>query len=327
MTIYRNDNSVGVIVPYFQRQPGLLARALRSIFLQIGAQAETIIVIDDGSPAPGVDELSGFSEAERMRVTLIKQQNTGVSAARNRGLVAMPASIDIIAFLDSDDHWTPGHLSNALLAIRQGADFYFSDHCREGATKTRFSECNIIPNPAVQLPQCHDTYWFCEDFFAALLQKSPVGTSTVVFRRSVAPDLRFHDGLSQREDALFWMLLAQIGIKVAFCTDIGTEYGTGVNIFASATWGTPKVLNMLLNVAIFHCLADNLFALSPDLRAWNNTWLRQVRRDFALNLVHLIRNPVGVDWHSVRRFIRLDPRVIAAVAMVPVIKIRNMAAH
>jgi succinoglycan biosynthesis protein ExoW len=309
--------SIAVIIPYFQREAGLLSRALRSVFDQVDVKVSTIIVVDDGSPAPAQSEIAAFSDSERSRVILIEQPNAGVSSARNRGLDALPDSIELIAFLDSDDRWVPQHLARALIIMLNGGDLYFADHQREGVELTRFSECGLNPDPKNKLSEASDIYWFKDDLFSSILRRSPVGTSTVVFRRKIGQDIRFRDGLSVGEDNLFWMELVKRGAQAGFGIMLDTEYGVGVNIFAGATWGNPKVLPMLLDTMIFHRLAGELFSLSPGLAEWNASWHRQVRRDFALNLLHLLRHRRQIDWQSVRRFITEDPMVLFDFGLAP----------
>jgi succinoglycan biosynthesis protein ExoW len=310
---------IGVVIPYFQRKPGLLARAVGSALAQEGETAESvaIFVVDDGSPLPARDELAALPEAARARVTLIEQKNAGVAAARNAALDAMPGKIELIAFLDSDDAWRPSHLANARAALRQGADFYFADHKREGAALTRFAECGIDAKAGEKLPEGSGLYRFTGDLFATILRKSPVGTPTVVFRRAFAPNLRFRAGLSAREDTLFWLSLVHRGACAAFSLNEVTDCGLGVNIFAAAGWGSPSALTMLVDVAAFHRMVPEIFPLSPDLAAWNADWRRQVRRDFALNLLHLLRHREKIDWRSVRRFLRAEPALLADIAAAP----------
>ena len=310
---------VGVVIPYFQRKPGLLARAVSSALAQEGETDESvaILVVDDGSPLPAGAELATLPETARARVTLIAQKNAGVAAARNAALDAMPDNIALIAFLDSDDAWRPHHLANARIAFGQGADFYFADHKREGATLTRFAECAIDAASGEKLPEGSHLYRFTGDLFATILRKSPVGTSTMVFRRALAPNLRFRAGLSAGEDTLFWLSLVHRGARAAFSLNEETDCGLGVNIFAAAGWGSPSALTMLVNVAAFHRIVPEIFPLSPDLAAWNADWRRQVRRDFALNFLHLLRHRQPIDWRSVRRFLRAEPALLADILAAP----------
>ncbi len=313
----RDQMKTGVVIPFFQRKSGLLARAVGSVIAQVGAEASAIIVVDDGSPLRARDELATLPEAARARVTLIEQKNAGVSAARNAALDAMPAEITLIAFLDSDDAWHPAHLARAQAALDQGFDLYFADHRREGATQTRFAECGVDAASGEKLAVGENLYRYTGDLFATILRKSPLGTSTLVFRRGLAPDLRFRRELFGPEDTLFWLTLAHRGAKAVFSLDEEADYGWGVNIFAGATWGSPTALTMLSNAAAFHRLVPRLFPLPPDLAAWNTAWRRQMRRDFALNLLHLLRRREKIDWRSVRRYLRAEPMLMTNILTAP----------
>lgn len=98
----RHRCPVSVVIPTYNRA-SLLGRALSSVLAQTLRPLE-IIVVDDGS-RDGTDELirSQFPE-----VRYLRQDNRGVSAARNLGIEA--AGCDWIALLDSDDEWLPGKL-------------------------------------------------------------------------------------------------------------------------------------------------------------------------------------------------------------------------
>jgi len=85
-------------VPCFQ-QAHFLAEALESIRRQT-VPATEIIVVDDGSTDDIGSVLTEYSE-----VRVIRQENRGLSAARNTGLRA--ASCELITFLDADDLLLP----------------------------------------------------------------------------------------------------------------------------------------------------------------------------------------------------------------------------
>ena len=101
--------SVSVVIPTHDRRD-LLPRALASVRAQSVAPRE-VIVVDDGS-TDGTTEmvLRDFPE-----VTLLKQQQCGVSVARNRGIEH--CSGEWIAFLDSDDEWYPHKLERQQAAL------------------------------------------------------------------------------------------------------------------------------------------------------------------------------------------------------------------
>jgi len=101
---------ISVIIPTYNRVH-LLSRALDSVFAQTNNVPLEIIVIDDGS----TDDTAELIARSYPTVRYYKQNNQGVSAARNKGLAV--AQGDWIALLDSDDQWLPAKLDRQLLAI------------------------------------------------------------------------------------------------------------------------------------------------------------------------------------------------------------------
>ena len=70
---------ISVVIPVFNR-PGPVRRAIESVCLQSFAPEE-IIVVDDGSDDATPEVLREFGKIIR----IIRQSNSGVAAARNRG--------------------------------------------------------------------------------------------------------------------------------------------------------------------------------------------------------------------------------------------------
>lgn len=89
-----------VIIPTWNRRD-MVARAIDSVLAQT-RPVEEIIVVDDGS-SDGTGEYLVQRYGER--ITCVRQDNAGVSAARNRGLAM--ARGRYLALLDSDDEWLP----------------------------------------------------------------------------------------------------------------------------------------------------------------------------------------------------------------------------
>jgi hypothetical protein len=104
---------VSVIIPLFNKAP-FIGRALQSVAAQTFADSE-VIVVDDGSSDGGAKIVEQFNDA---RVRLIKQDNAGPGAARNRGLAE--AQGELIAFLDADDEWLPEFLADGVRLLDEG---------------------------------------------------------------------------------------------------------------------------------------------------------------------------------------------------------------
>ncbi len=103
---------VSVIVPTHLPDPPYLGETLASVVAQDWGRWE-VIVVDDGSPAPlrTLQELVAVDP----RISLVRAPKGGPSRARNAGLGR--AQGELVAFLDSDDYWYPGHLSGAVAAL------------------------------------------------------------------------------------------------------------------------------------------------------------------------------------------------------------------
>ncbi len=116
---------VSVVLPTWNRAQSV-ATAVASALLQSYAPKE-VIVIDDGSQDATVALLQQrFPEPlAEGRLVIVTQENAGVSAARNAGLAR--AQGDVIAYLDSDNHWDADHLLYAvggLLTVQEAQSAY-----------------------------------------------------------------------------------------------------------------------------------------------------------------------------------------------------------
>ena len=105
--------AVAVVIPAYN--PGSRLRcALESVVAQTFRDWECIVV-DDG----GTEDLSWIDDYHP-QVWRHRQENAGVSAARNVGL--MLTSAPFVAFLDQDDEWLPAKLGHQVAVMRKGAD-------------------------------------------------------------------------------------------------------------------------------------------------------------------------------------------------------------
>lgn len=98
-----NKPTVSVVIPTYNRAK-YVTETIDSVLSQSYTDYE-IIVVDDGSTDNTREALAPYMD----RIRYIHQQNSGVSAARNRGIKA--ARGKWIAFLDSDDIWLPEKLA------------------------------------------------------------------------------------------------------------------------------------------------------------------------------------------------------------------------
>ncbi len=109
---------VSIILPTFNRRR-FLPEAFEAICQQTFKDWE-LIVVDDGSTDDTRDLVEAFASQRPGQVRYIHQPNSGVSAARNRGLDE--ARCPFIAFFDSDDLWLPHHLMDLHQALQENPD-------------------------------------------------------------------------------------------------------------------------------------------------------------------------------------------------------------
>lgn len=107
----RPEPLISVVIPVYNAAH-YLAEAVASIAAQDYPNLE-IIVVDDGS----FDDVEATAAALPVDVRVLRQLNSGPSAARNRGI--RDAAGDLIAFLDVDDLWPAGKLTASIEALEE----------------------------------------------------------------------------------------------------------------------------------------------------------------------------------------------------------------
>jgi len=185
----RNQPLVSVIIPTNNRN-GMLKDAVDSVLDQGYGRTE-LIVVDDGSTDATVQTLSAYQD----RLRLIRQENRGVSAARNAGIRA--AAGKLIALLDSDDFWLPGKL-------RAQVD-YFDAHPEALICQTE--EIWIRNGVRVNPGKRHRKE--AGDIFDRSLALCLVSPSAVMMRKSLLDEVGlFDEDLPACEDYDLWLRIA-----------------------------------------------------------------------------------------------------------------------
>lgn len=93
-----------------------LPRAIESVITQTFPDWR-ILLIDDGSTDNIAEVIAPYIARLGEKLLYIRQENQGVSAARNTAIRA--SSGEFIAFLDADDMWMPDRLSEAVAIFRE----------------------------------------------------------------------------------------------------------------------------------------------------------------------------------------------------------------
>ena len=105
---------VSVIIPAYNAA-GFIEGTLDSVLSQTYRNIE-VLVVDDGSRDETAEIVSSISEHDH-RVILVRQPNSGVAAARNRGI--RKSKGEFIAPIDADDIWYPQNIEKQVDCVVQ----------------------------------------------------------------------------------------------------------------------------------------------------------------------------------------------------------------
>lgn len=318
-----HSRRLAVIIPYYQREAGILRRALDSIAAQDLPEGISIevLVIDDSSPLLAEAEMRDFPVPAWMKLKSHRQANGGPGAARNTALdmVAQDGGFDFVAFLDSDDEWSANHLRDAIAALDRGYDFYFCDNGRDG-THNKYSEG--IPLLAAEGASIrHKSDWYDatkgggqmgfppHSLTLEFLSSYLCQTSTVVTKAKQLSDCRFDPELRVAgEDHMFWITLVSRGARVLISWANNVACGRGVNIYFGAfDWNKPETLNRIGSLLILHEKLLNLDSLPPESACINKNLRRRYRRAYGYLIFRAIFKRISWRSETLNRVRRLDP--------------------
>ena len=192
-----------VVIPLYNKAAHV-EQTLNSVLSQTRLPDE-IIVVDDGSTDNGGHIIEKkFGDL----ITVIRQENSGVSSARNTGIGH--ASFDYVCLLDADDEWMPGYLSELCGLIDDFPEALFYS-CRRF-----FCDENGKYLPAVIGVNEHFRGIVAD--FADTFSRGYglISSSSVCFRRSFfTSGVQFPWGEMKGEDLYYWLRLGLSG-QLAF---------------------------------------------------------------------------------------------------------------
>ncbi len=180
------DPFFSIIIPAYNRAP-TIGRAIRSCLRQSFADFE-VIVVDDGSRDGTAEAVARCGDP---RVSCVRQENRGASAARNRGVAEARGTF--VAFLDSDDEFLDCKLATFHAAIVQAGPeatrtVWYSPLIFDRGQNNRM----IKPERAIASGERVGDYLFAYD---GMMQ-----TSTLIIGRDLFLRVGFDETLRNLED-------------------------------------------------------------------------------------------------------------------------------
>lgn len=175
-----------VVIPMFNKA-SFVKRAIDSVFSQSWKDFE-VIVVDDGSTDGGGDLVK---EIYGEQINLIKQENAGVSAARNTGI--QYANRPYIAFLDADDFWSPYYLEkNAEVILKEKEIKLIGSQYTKDINNLELSKKEL-------------KYYQIKDYFKIAISNTLFFTSATVIPKSFfEKNEGFNSNLKSGEDLDLW---------------------------------------------------------------------------------------------------------------------------
>lgn len=188
-------------MPLYNKAPNV-RKAVESVVGQTYRDWE-LIVVDDGSTDGGGDIVTSIADP---RIRLVRQENAGVSAARNRGVVLSGEaafSSPYICFLDADDWWEPTFLEEmaALIERHPDAGIYGTSYWIVKNGRKRLAPIGVDEGFS------EGRINYCKVYARTLCM--PLTSITVCIPRRVFDETGgFPLGITLGEDFLLWLRIA-----------------------------------------------------------------------------------------------------------------------
>jgi glycosyltransferase involved in cell wall biosynthesis len=177
---------VSVVIPSYN-YGRFVVEAVKSALAQTYRPIE-VIVVDDGSTDDTAERLAAYAD----RIRYIRQENSGLSAARNTGIRA--ATGEWVALLDADDLW---HRQKLEVQLRAGERASVGLIGSPGA-KTPPTTEDLPADPPAQKVGVRD-----------FLLSARMGPSSALIRRTCFESVGYFDeSLRSIEDRDMWLRLA-----------------------------------------------------------------------------------------------------------------------
>jgi hypothetical protein len=302
---------VSIIIPVYN-QARFLPDTIESVLAQTHADWECIVV-DDGSTDDSADVARRFSEGDA-RIRVIRQENAGPSAARNR---AFPlASGTYVQFLDADDKLAPDKL-----AVQSR---YLDEHPEIDLV---YGPCTFFrtEEPGKVLYSLHghlsrsmqQKVYGAAEALEKLQEFNITPSAAVLFRRGVIERAgELVDGARGSEDWDFWLRCA-----VAGCSIVYLESGSAVAFLrthpTSASRSTERMVRGLIAAA-------RAFPRTSAAACWHQPTLPRIyEMSLGIDLVEHGRRMEGVRkiWRAAlsarATLTRIRWMVYAAAAFLP----------
>lgn len=222
---------ISVIIPVYKVEDYLTA-CVESVQAQTYQNIE-IILVDDGSPDNCPNMCNEFA-ARDSRIRVIHKENGGLSSARNAGIEA--AKGEYLAFLDSDDLWTPLFLERLYRAIEE--------------TDADFSVClfrRFCEEPPKELPETVETVVMDRqeafDCLFNIRNENMVVAPNKLYKRGIFGAIRYPQGKLHEDEAVIHEIIGEAK-TVAWTDEAHYLYRQSPNSITTAKFNLRRLDEM-----------------------------------------------------------------------------------
>lgn len=309
----RDSPRVSVVLPTYNRAdwlPGSIGSAIGQTY-----EDWELIVWDDGSKDATEDLVKSFGD---QRIRYFREENRGASYARNRALER--ASGEYVAFLDSDDTWTPDKLTRqvAVLSHHPSIDLVFGDftnaNLASGEAGLGFTQTREGLKRLTTVPLDGAARQIFGGMPESLLVSNFIATDSVVVKRAALSEVgQFNEALRNCEDLEYWWRMGVSGITFGYIDAILLNRNKPTDSLSS-----PSPVNYQNCLAALDCCREEALKrgradlLIPLNAACRNVWLGLARQ---YNMRELRRDSITAIMESGKYGIELDSFKLLAEAL------------
>ena len=197
---------VSIILPVYNKED-YLAVTLKALLDQSFSDWE-LVIVDDGSTDKSSDIVKNFAQSDS-RIHSIRQENRGVSAARNTGL--QNATGEWIWFVDADDLPDQSFLTNVFSSVFDKSVDIIVGNYERLETDGTIHNVEIVEQgyiSADQMPDVFMKYQYETGFWGYIWNK-------LINRKLLEQtDIKFQEGLTLAEDLKFMVSLYRNNAQV-----------------------------------------------------------------------------------------------------------------
>ena len=288
-----------VIVPVYNKEKHL-SKTLESVIKQRFVDFE-LIVINDGATDASESIIKSFTDP---RIHYIKQENQGVSIARNTGI--NKANADYIALLDADDIWKEDYLEK-IDALIDGypKQHVFAAVCtiesRGKMYKPTYSIANLSPDKS-----------YVVSYFTSSYINTILTSSSTVLHKDVFETIGYYNPtLRSGEDTDLWIRLGLAYTVVFLNTPLATY-----RFEATSLSNSPKQVKKALDLDCYEKHISSHKGLKKFLDL--NRYSLALHAKIAGNKKDYLKYKKGIDFKNLnkkQRFLISAPSVILEVLL------------